>query len=441
MKTPTINTLGSGRDHWNGFERLSVVLFCSLLAILPHVASGQEVKVTQLPDFIDIEELRSPKFECLQKEVKYSAADQKYIDILWDESIRYLNAYAIALTTSTTEGCHQSDEAIWETVDGVKRMCIMDQRDMQLMVKHIFQVVHNPTAAKKCFSAQLDVDWIYNPGGELEAKSEVAQWAKRTSFETFFETKVNDPEVKALGKELTDNFYEMVTGDEIKLPANFPYDISARALPNLWAAAGWFPMYAPDSPRNNKNDNSCRGGYAYAEIFGHWGLLRIDKINGEKVGAEVGMTVQAVNSFYPYHNHGTSEIYYAMRQPACLDQFQSFTMREGSPRVELISENDKERVIEFESGMHEEYKNWGTTAFDHQPLQYFHQNTIHAFKIRGDCEEQPLERAFVTVWARSNAHDLRNDYGTTLLCECADSLGTPPKRGDRVRCNLTKWKW
>jgi hypothetical protein len=403
--------------------------------------NAQELKPSDFPDYIDVEELKNPKITCFEGEQKIKKEDQEYIDILWDEALQYLNAYAVALTTSTSDGCHQSDQAIWETAGGVKKMCIMDQRDMQIMVKHIWQVVHNPDEAKKCFSARMDVDFIYNTGGELQEKSPVAQHFKRETFDTFYKTKVEDPRVKALGENLTKNFYKMVTGDEIKLPANFPYDVSARALPNLWAAAGWFPMYAPDSPRNNKNHYTCRGSYAYAEIFGHWGLLRIDEINGEKVGAEIGMTVQAVDSEYPYHNHGSSEIYYAMREPACLDQFRSFTMREGSPRIEVISEDDTKRVIEFETAVHEEYKDWATTAYNHQSLQYFHQNTIHGFELDGDCEANPEERALVAVWARSNAHDTRNDYGTTLMCECADDLGTPPVRGKRVRCDLTKWKW
>ena len=120
----------------------------------------------------------------------------------------------------------------------------------------------------------------------------------------------------------------MVTGEKVKTPKNFPYDVSARSLPNLWASVGWFPMYAEESERNQKNFANVRGGYAYAEILGHWGLLRIDEINGQKVGAEVGMTVQAVNTLYPYHNHATSELYYTMRQPSCVNQFKTFAIRD-----------------------------------------------------------------------------------------------------------------
>ena len=84
----------------------------------------------------------------------------------------------------------------------------------------------------------------------------------------------------------------MITGDDVVTPDAFPFDITANALPNLWSAAGWVPMYAADSERNKKNFIKTRGSYAYAEILGHWGLIRIDEINGIKVGAEIGMVNQ-----------------------------------------------------------------------------------------------------------------------------------------------------
>lgn len=233
----------------------------------------------------------------------------------------------------------------------------------------------------------------------------------------------------------------MVTGDEVKMPAVFPYDISAKALPNLWAAAGWFPMYAEESKRNDKNFNNIRGGYAYAEIFGHWGLLRIDEINGEKVGAEVGMTVQSVDTLYPFHNHAISEMYYNMRVPACTNQFKTMAVREDSPLVKTVKEDDTMRRVQFDEGQHNSQTMWLSASAEQDPLMYFHQNTIHAFDIDGSCEAKPEERAIVSVWARSNAHDKRNDYGTTLLCESAANPGTPAKRGEVIQCDLTKLKW
>jgi hypothetical protein len=200
-------------------------------------------------------------------------------------------------------------------------------------------------------------------------------------------------------------------------------------------------MYAEESKRNDKNFNNIRGGYAYAEIFGHWGLLRIDEINGEKVGAEVGMTVQSVDTLYPFHNHAISEMYYNMRVPACTNQFKTMAIREDSPLVTTVKEDDKIRRVQFDEGQHNSQTMWLSGSSEQDPLIYFHQNTIHAFDVDGSCEAKPEERAIVSVWARSNANDKRNDYGTTLLCESAENPGTPAKRGEVIQCDLTKIKW
>ncbi|WP_144211632.1 cupin domain-containing protein [Shewanella donghaensis] len=394
-----------------------------------------------IPDFLDKKDINNAVFNCLGDAPKYEKEDQKFIDILWDETLTYLSAYATALTNDTTSGCLNSDEAIFDSTEGGQKMCIMDRRDMKLMVKNIHQVLNNSDKAKKCFGAREDVSWIYNPGGELTKNSPVAQHFVRTTFDEFFEQKVTNKTVRKLGKNFTQNFYKMVTGDEVKMPASFPYDISANALPNLWAAAGWFPMYAEESKRNDKNFDNIRGGYAYAEIFGHWGLLRIAEINGEKVGAEVGMTVQAVDTLYPFHNHAISEIYYNMRQPACKNQFKTMAIREDSPLITTVKETDSMRRVQFDEGQHNSQTMWLSGSAEQDSLLYFHQNTIHGFDIDGNCEAKPEERAIVSVWARSNAQDTRNDYGTTLLCESANQPGTPAKRGEIIQCDLTKFKW
>jgi hypothetical protein len=411
------------------------------IAILFALSLSNNSYANELPNFLDKNDIINAEFKCLPTVNKYSKEEQKYIDILWDETLKYLNAYAIALTNSSQSNCLNSDEAMYDTSNGIKKMCIMDREDMKLMVKNIYQVVNNPNKAKMCFSAREDVNWIFSPGKELEDKSPVAKWLKRTTFEDFFNKQVTNTEVRKLGLEFTKNFYKMVTGDEVKMPLVFPYDISANALPNLWAAAGWFPMYAQESKRNDKNFLNIRGGYAYAEIFGHWGLLRIDEINGQKVGAEVGMTVQSVNTFYPYHNHAISEIYYNMRVPACVKEFKNFAIREDSTLLKTVEVTDKMRKVQFDSGQAHENEMWIDSAYNKDSLMYFHQNTIHAFEVDGNCEAKPEERAIVSVWARSNADDKRNDYGTTLLCESAKNPQTPAKKGEIIQCELTHTKW
>ncbi|WP_028116309.1 hypothetical protein [Ferrimonas senticii] len=414
----------------------------SLVAAALFAANGYAIEI---PDFLDKNEISNATFQCLGDSPRYSAADQKYVDMLWAETLKYLEGYAVALSTSDSN-CRNSDLAMYQTnthdLKGPQYMCIMDNRDMQLMVKHIHAVLANPEQAKQCFGAREDVNWIYSPGGELEANSPVAQWLKRETFAEFFDNKVTDPKVKAYGKDYTEHFAKMVTGSDIKMPAAFPFDVSANALPNLWAAVGWFPMYAEESERNQRNFDKTRGTYSYAEVFGHWGLLRIDQINNEKVGAEVGMVAQRIDSFYPYHNHAISEIYYTIRQPACTDEFQNFAIREDSPLVKTISETDTVREVEFDAGMENESWFWASTSPEKDDLSYFHQNTIHAFNYNGaDCHAKPEQKAIVSVWARSNAHDTRNDYGTTLLCESAERPNTPAMRGEKIRCDLTKTKY
>ncbi|ADG94415.1 conserved hypothetical protein [Arcobacter nitrofigilis DSM 7299] len=395
----------------------------------------------EIPNYLDKKDILNAEFKCLSEPVKYNKKDQKYVDILWDETLVYLKAYALALTNGDLNHCMSSDEAIYDTTKKDNKMCIMDRRDMKNMVKNIYQILFNKEKAKVCFSARRDVNWIYNPGGELQEKSPVAKWANRMTFEEFFDKKVKNKDVRKRGKEFTKNFYKMVTGDEIHMPKTFPYDVSANSLPNLWAAAGWFPMYAEESKRNEKNFLIIRGGYAYAEILGHWGLLRIDEINGQKVGAEVGMTVQVVDSLYPYHNHAMPEIYYNMRMPACVKQFKSFAIREDNPLLKTVEVNKKFRRVQFDAGAKNEPDMWVSGSAMNNSLLYLHENTIHAFEVDGKCEAKPEERALVSVWARTNAHDKRNDYGTTLLCESAEKPGTPAHRGEMIQCDLTNTKW
>ena len=414
------------------FKKLGVIL------ILTNLLYGAGLEI---PNYLDKSDILNAEFKCLSEPAKYSKKDQKYVDILWDETLVYLKAYALALTNGDLNHCMSSDEAIYDTTKKDNKMCIMDRRDMKNMVKNIYQILFNKEKAKVCFSARRDVNWIYNPGGELQEKSPVAKWANRMTFEEFFDKKVKNEDVKKRGKAFTKNFYKMVTGNDIKMPKTFPYDVSANSLPNLWASAGWFPMYAEESKRNEKNFLIIRGGYAYAEILGHWGLLRIDEINGQKVGAEVGMTVQVVDSLYPYHNHAIPEIYYNMRMPACVKQFKSFAIREDNPLLKTVKVNEKFRRVQFDSGAKDEPDMWISGSQSENSLLYLHENTIHAFQVDGSCESKPEEKALVSVWARTNAHDKRNDYGTTLLCESAEKPGTPAHRGEMIQCDLTHTKW
>jgi len=302
------------------------------------------------------DDLKNPEFVCLDPvTTKYSAKEQKLVDTLWQESLVYLRNYADALTTSTNGDCLNSDVAIYETTaPGFSKMCIMEKEDMKKMVKHIYQIVNNPDAAKKCFDPRKGDKSLTMPTGTLLSKSPVAKWLDRTTMTEFFNRVKTTKKAREHGKLFAKNFSKMATGSDIVMPKNFKQDVSANALPNLWASVGWSPMYAANSDRNKRNFDDIRGGYAYAEVLGHWGLLRIDTINKEKVGAEVGMVVQQVDTFYPYHNHAISEAYYTIRQPACANQFKSFAVREGNSLLKTIAKDQKQHEVELDTNFHNE---------------------------------------------------------------------------------------
>ena len=229
---------------------------------------------------------------------------------------------------------------------------------------------------------------MYGVGGSLEANSSASQWMRkkgRVNLDEFYDDvgQVPNAEVRKYGKIYAENFSKMVSGKDVYAPDAFPFDITANGLPELWASAGWVPMYAWDSERNKKNFIKTRGSYAYAEVLGHWGLIRIAEINDVPVGAEIGMVAQGIDTFYPFHNHAIPEIYYTIREPACATEFKNFAIREDNPLLETISETDTMREVEFDGG-HEFAENfWVPTSPKSDDLIYFHQNTIHAFDIQG----------------------------------------------------------
>ena len=71
----------------------------------------------------------------------------KEMQKLYEESLKYLEGYARALTESDGK-CRNSDFTMTQTNthldEGPEYMCIMDRRDMKLLVKHIYMILYNP---------------------------------------------------------------------------------------------------------------------------------------------------------------------------------------------------------------------------------------------------------------------------------------------------------
>ena len=374
--------------------------------------------------------------------IQFDSDYEKYEEIVWQEALTYLSSLARA-STKSDQFCRNSDLAIYQTgsKDGnPESLCFMDREGMRTMVRQIHSILENQDAARQCFSLREDAENLYSIGGSLQARSLPAQTINRPTMKEFFET-VENSEIRNHGLVFSENFSDIVTGPNIQTPRAFPVDVSANSLPNLWASLGWSAMYANKEGHFQTNHPETRGSFVYAEVLGGNGLLSIKEINGEPVVAEIGMTAQKLGSFYTFHNHAATEMYYSLKKPACPSEVKTFLMREGNPLIQTVEEGEGMRLIEFDASSPEIKNNyWMSISPDENDLTYYHENTIHALKTTADCAEKPEQNGFVAVWARPIGSRINSpDFSVTKLCESATTPNQPAQHDELVRCKLLDW--
>ena len=135
---------------------------------------------------------------------------------------------------------------------------------------------------------------------------------------------------------------------------------------------------------------------------------------------------KGIETFYPFHNHAIPEIYYTIRTPACAEEFNNFAIRENNPLLKTVSETDSMREVEFDGSDIKNDEFWVPTSPKVDDLIYFHENTIHAFDIKGFLNRKYdlfhlNSRLWRAQWARRKSN-----------CDC---LG--PING----AWLAKWLW
>ncbi|MEZ5583288.1 MAG: dimethylsulfonioproprionate lyase family protein [Candidatus Competibacteraceae bacterium] len=347
---------------------------------------------------------QAAEFRC-QDDVKphsYTDEEQRLVDQFWNESLIYLDQYLKVLETPTGH-CKDSAEATIQTFDSAtgkkQTRCIMKYRDMELLAKHLRAVLAEPDKAKACFDPQKDYAAfpLYTPNKEVQALSPVSKWLDRPLLTDYF--KKIDGEICAAGLELNQNIVAVTSRTDTS--AHWSKDVSINGLSTLWSSVGWIPFYA-ENP--NAGGDRFRGGYLYAELMGPWGNLRIKDIDGETVGAEIGMTVQLFNTSYPFHYHHPQEIYMTLTKPQCIDQNQYMVMHWDSDAFEQQRRDDGWTVKI--DGSEERWKQWFANQDSNQEwLTYFERNAIHAFHAMASCNQTIENSGLVTVWARSTAQD------------------------------------
>ena len=381
---------------------------------------------------------QAAEFVCQEDvpEPSYGPQEQRLVDRFWEESLVYLEQYLKTLETPTGQ-CRDSAEATVQTYSSktgeAETRCILKYRDMELMAKHLRAILAEPDKAKACFDPQKDYQsfTLYTPSREVQALSPVSGWLDRPLLTDYY--RELGGAIGEAGLELNENFVAVTSRTDTT--AHWSRDVSINGLPTLWSSVGWVPFYAENPAAGS---DRFRGGYLYAELMGPWGNLRIKEIDGESVGAEIGMTVQLFNTSYPYHYHHPQEIYMTLTKPQCIDQNQYMVMHWDNEEFGHERREDGWTVSLDGSG--ERWKQWFANQDPRREwLTYFERNAIHAFHAREGCNQTIENSGLVTVWARSTSRD--NEQSTRLCRPAGDAAAIRDYHpGDAMVCELRDWK-
>ncbi|GAB4530733.1 MAG: hypothetical protein Tsb0020_47190 [Haliangiales bacterium] len=343
----------------------------------------------------------SVAFTCLDgvEALSWEGAEADMVDMIYAELLAYLDAYqdALARGMAACETAIATIESESAGLAGPVTRCLGDYADAAAMIEHIQLVVDNPDEAKKCFDPTMStVEEIYRgltPSAELRDTSAIAQWIDRPLFESAL---TGDLPREQFTREFADDFLEIL--QNAAQSSRWKSDVTINGLPHLWASAGWLPFYLD---RDEAGDDRFRGGYAYAELMGPWGMLKIDTINGALFQGEIGLTNQRAGTFYPSHFHFPQEVYITLTPESCPDQYQYF-------------------LIDEEGSLTEE-ADWSPYFIPMDPesewLFYIEPNHLHSF-VAGDCDGAATATGLVTAWARTVVRDGQSQ--STNICTGAN---------------------
>jgi hypothetical protein len=364
-----------------------------------------------------------------------AGSERKLVDQFWAESLIYLRLYLKALETPTGQ-CMRSAEAVVQTdrseTGEAQKHCILEYRDVQLMAKHIRAILSEPSKAKTCFDAQKNYKTIslYTPSAQVRQLSATSVWINRPLLTDYYRKMGGT--IGASGTELNENFVTIAS--RTATDSHWSSDVGIKGLPTLWSSVGWIPMYA-ENPQ--AGSDRFRGGYLYAEMMGPWGNLRIAEIDGEKVGAEIGMTVQLSNTFYPYHYHHPQEVYMTLTRPQCVGQNKHMIINWDSSQFKHMRKADG-WTVEID-GSNDRWKKWFVDQdSENEWLTYSERNAVHAFDLTEGCNETVKNTGLVTVWARSTSRD---NEQATRFCRNDDGRekNHQQRPGVKTVCKLHNW--
>jgi len=354
----------------------------------------------------------SVTFECGHIELGPATNLAEHEDRVYTQTLTYLDHF-VDLITEPSELCPTGATVTTEGPPSYTRECMLDQDEMPLIIKQSRQILSHPEAFRSCFTLNALAEDQFTPSQELANQSTSAAALGRPLLSDYYARNDLSLGVRAAGAELSKNFLQII-GNTMSDDQYVRF--SYMSLSDLWATAGWSPMYSRRT--ENALSDQFKGGYAYAEIVGPNGMLNIKTIDGEPYDLELGMTVQAADSFYPYHLHRQGEIYMDISDPECL-RGGTYALFDGRK----VLDGGDERRPEGGTLLLREPEVSSTHFSNSAPGEvfFFKANYVHSFDIKRanganaqSCSE-PV--GLVSVWARNRVNTLEEGQLHTKICD------------------------
>jgi hypothetical protein len=341
----------------------------------------------------------APGIEIVCLEGTTAAPQAPETEALFAETMAYLEVWRASMT-QPGEGCETSRVALSTRGHDIRTGCIEDAAFIEVF-EHVGRMLAHPEATRACFDPlALGVESKAFRGAAPSVAAQEAARAMGVERPLLTELFAHEG---ALGAKLA-----QMEGDYDRAIArlgprdHLPGDVSPKALPRLWAAAGWVAFYSDEEAAGS---DDFRGSYMYTELMGPWGMIRVDTVDGEVFQGEIGLTYQGAGSFYLPHLHYPQEIYATLSEPACDRQFEVAFQ----PQSELTAGET------FSPSGH-----WVDGSDPAIWAYYEGRETLHAFRA-SDCEGQATDNALISMWARAQVRD-GTDQATHI---CVPQGATP----------------
>lgn len=348
-------------------------------------------------------------FQCGNVRVQDADALKDFIALeskVYDQSLLYLEAF-VELLSQPNEFCPVGAIATIESAPNNTKACIFDQAEIPKIIEQSRQIISEPELFRDCFVLDNTLSGQYAASLELVQQSEVAGLLDRPLMSDYFAQGGFSAELAEAGVSFSENFVKIISNivpNEQYLKYSFP------VLKDLWATAGWNPMYVDRT--ENSLASRFKGSYVYAEIIGPDGMLNIATINGEPYALHLGMTVQAADSLYPFHYHKQEEMYLDISDSSCLSDktYALFDWREGRYQQVGDSTESARMILADEQAWETRF---GNPALGE--LRFLKSNFFHSFDVSQTCSGSGPQ-GLVSVWARTGIN-LGESELRTRVCE------------------------